>query len=106
MGHNLGMSHDFLDVRPTYSYCKKHTDGSTISCRECANYQPGNRLQPIGQLTGSQDDCCNGFMGYDNHPHYWSDCSVRNFEQYYVSQNWHRCMDIMTGKMWEYSLKR
>jgi hypothetical protein len=31
-------------------------------------------------------------MDYGNHPEYWSNCSVRNFEQHYVSENWSECM--------------
>ena len=99
MGHNLGINHDFVDVRPTYSQCRKHSDGSTLSCWRCANHQSGNTLQAIGQLTGRQNDCCNGFMGYYDHPHYWSDCSNRDFEQHYVSRNWAQCMDSTTGKL-------
>ena len=95
MGHNLGMSHDFMDSK--YVNCRKHTDGSTIPCNTCANYQPDNNNQKIGIVTGDPMDCCNGFMGYNDHPHYWSDCSVRMFEQHYVSEKWSQCMDTTTG---------
>ena len=95
MGHNLGMSHDFMDSK--YVNCRKHTDGSTVPCNTCANYQPKNDNQKIGIVTGDPMDCCNGFMGYNDHPHYWSDCSVRMFEQHYVSEKWSQCMDTTTS---------
>merc|ERR1712165_209891 len=97
MGHNLGMSHDFIDSE--YTDCRKHTDGSTVPCNTCANWQPDNAGQKIGEVTGDDMDCCNGFMGYSNHPHYWSECSVRYFEQHYVSQNWAKCMDTTTANV-------
>lgn len=98
MGHNLGMSHDFMDS--DYVNCRKSSDGSTIPCNTCANYQPDNN-QKIGVVTGDPMDCCNGFMGYNNHPHYWSECSVRMFEQHYVSENWAQCMDTTTGNQFQ-----
>jgi len=94
MGHNLGMSHDFIDSE--YTNCRKHTDGSTIPCDTCANWQPDNSGQKVGVITGDPMDCCNGFMGYNDHPHYWSECSVRMFEDYYVSRNWDQCFDTVT----------
>ena len=96
MGHNLGMSHDFIDSE--YTNCRKHTDGSTIPCDTCANWQPDNSGQKVGVITGDPMDCCNGFMGYNNHPHYWSECSVRMFEDHYVSEKWDQCFDTVTGK--------
>ena len=41
---------------------------------------------------GDAKECCTGFMDYGNHPEYWSNCSIRNFEQHYVSENWSECM--------------
>ena len=99
MGHNLGMYHDFKDGGRPYTNCRKHSDGSTVRCNECANYQSNNRGQPLGPLTGSTEDCCNGFMGYYNHPHYWSDCSVRFFQQHYVAENWGSCMESRPGNV-------
>ena len=98
MGHNLGMWHDFIDMRPVYTDCRLESNGSRIACSECANYQSGNWGQPIGTLTGHPKDCCNGIMGYRNHPHYWSSCSNRNFAQHYVSKNWENCMDATIGR--------
>ena len=99
MGHNLGMYHDFKDGGRPYTNCRKHSDGSTVRCNACANYQSNNRGQPLGPLTGSTEDCCNGFMGYYNHPHYWSDCSVRFFQQHYVAENWENCMESRPGNI-------
>ena len=103
MGHNLGMSHDFFDpptedVDPYDAGCKKHTDSNFIECRSCANYQGGDWWRPpIGNLTGDPNDCCDGFMGYGEHPHHWSDCSVRDFRRQYINLNWDRCMDATSG---------
>ena len=95
IGHNLGMSHDFIDS--DYKHCRKASDGETIPCSSCANYQAGNDAQRIGPVSGNPNDCCNGFMGYNNHPHYWSECSVRMFESHYVSEQWSKCMAPSTG---------
>ena len=97
IGHNLGMRHDFVDGGRPYTNCRKHSDGSSVQCNKCANYQSDNRRQPLGVLTGDPEDCCNGFMGYYNHPHYWSDCSVRFFQQHYVAENWSKCMEASPG---------
>ena len=43
IGHNLGMSHDFIDS--DYKHCRKASDGETIPCSSCANYQAGNDAQ-------------------------------------------------------------
>ena len=43
--------------------------------------------------TGHQNDCCTGFMDYGTIPRRWSECSVRDFEQYYVIRQWNRCMN-------------
>ena len=90
------MSHDFIDKE--FVYCRKVTDGAIIGCVTCANYQSEQRDQLIGPVTGHPNDCCNGFMGYYDHPHYWSQCSVRMFEQHYVSRKWNQCMDTTRGK--------
>ena len=89
------MSHDFIDKN--YHNCRRHTNGSQIRCNTCANWQPENARQKIGDLTGDDMDCCNGFMGYRDHPHHWSACSVRFFEQHYVAEKWDQCMDTTTG---------
>jgi len=36
-------------------------------------------------------------MDYGSHPEYWSDCSVRMFEQHYVSRKWECCMPEVKG---------
>ena len=98
IGHNLGMKHDFIDNKITYKECRKTSDGSKVSCSSCANYQPDNDHQPIGMPTGHRDDCCNGFLGYYDHPHYWSKCSVRFLEEFYVfSRKYDQCMDTPDG---------
>ena len=91
MGHNLGLQHDFYG--DPYTTCRRDKDGSFIPCNQCNNYQPTNNGQPIGIVTGHKDDCCNGFLGYYDHPHVWSNCSVRDFEKHYISRNWECCMD-------------
>ena len=91
------MYHDFLDNGNPYTTCRKASDSSTQACSRCSNYQPGNRQQPLGPVTGNPGDCCNGFMGYYKHPHYWSDCSSRFFQQHYVSENWDSCMESTSG---------
>ena len=99
MGHNLGMRHDFMDKDiegneiDEYIDCRKISDGSMLLCSKCKNFQPDVDGQKIGIPTGYPDDCCNGFMGYDNHPHIWSKCSVLDFEKRYVSFKLDRCMD-------------
>ena len=93
MGHNLGMSHDFATSPAYKGNCRKDSDSSQLPCNQCHNYQSGNSRQPIGPITGHPQDCCNGFMGYYNHPHFWSNCSVRYFRQHYVSRNWDQCME-------------
>ena len=92
------MSHDYFDL--DIIDCRKVSDGAKIRCTKCANYQPNESLQytMIGPVTGHPDDCCNGFMGYYDHPHYWSECSVRMFEQHYIAEKWNQCMDTTTSK--------
>ena len=100
IGHNLGMEHDFVD-HPLGAYkheCRKTSDSSKILCSTCANYQPDDERQPIGMPTGHPDDCCNGFMGYKDHPYYWSKCSIRFLEAFYVySRKYDQCMDFPDG---------
>ena len=87
MGHNLGMEHDFYTSK---SACKSVEDGRFVWCNQCSNWDVhGNML--VTQV-GDANECCTGFMDYGNHPEYWSNCSVRNFEQHYVSENWSECM--------------
>ena len=87
MGHNLGMEHDFYTSK---SACKSVDDGRFVWCNQCSNWDVhGNML--VTQV-GDANECCTGFMDYGNHPEYWSNCSVRNFEQHYVSENWSECM--------------
>ena len=81
------MSHDFY---ANTKVCKLETDGTRTPCNQCANWDSGlNRLRT---QTATEGECCTGFMDYGNHPEYWSHCSVRNFEQHYVSENWAQCM--------------
>ena len=87
IGHNLGMSHDFFSFN---SGCKDADDGSYKLCTKCANWNGRTLTTELGK----SGECCTGFMDYGNHPEYWSKCSVRNFEQHYVSQNWAKCMPL------------
>ena len=93
MGHNLGMSHDFFDNKVD---CKLESDGTSKPCDQCANWN-GSKLTTVTDQSNpgvgnNAGECCTGLMDYGDHPEYWSDCSVRNFEQHYVSQNWNTCM--------------
>ena len=99
IGHNLGMEHDFYTSR---SACKLDVDGSFVWCDKCSNWDPHNHMLTID--FGNEGDCCTGFMDYGNHPEYWSNCSVRNFEQHYISQNWKSCMP--EGKLYVLSSLR
>ena len=87
------MPHDFYDQPSDKGRCRKEVDGNRLPCDQCDNYQAGNSGQPIGPTSGQANDCCNGFMGYSNHPHIWSTCSTRNFRSHYISENWTQCMD-------------
>ena len=99
MGHNLGMDHDFDTNK---EICKKEEDGSPIACSSCKNWigEGGIGFGRLVQVTNTDNpghsnnpgECCTGFMDYNDHPEYWSDCSVRDFEQHYVSEEWARCM--------------
>ena len=93
------MFHDFVDAGSPYTTCRKHSDSTTKQCEACQNYQIGNRFQPLGPITGHSEDCCNGFMGYYDHPHYWSACSVRFFRQHYVAEKWQTCMETREGSL-------
>ena len=93
MGHNLGMGHDFYADKVM---CKKEDDGSMQPCDQCSNWN-GHKLTRVTNqenpgVSNNPGECCTGFMDYGNHPEYWSDCSVRNFEQHYVAENWTACM--------------
>ena len=37
IGHNLGMSHDFVGENKD-NVCRKHIDGSDLNCNQCGNY--------------------------------------------------------------------
>ena len=91
------MFHDFEDdetqtSRPYEGLCKRSIDGDKLKCTRCANYDKDNHDRPLAEAKGEQNDCCNGFMGYYDHPHIWSNCSVRFFRESYVSKNWAECM--------------
>ena len=86
IGHNLGMDHDFKINKVT---CKSEDDLSGKPCNECANWD-GRKLT---EQTDASGECCTGIMDYGRYkPESWSSCSVRNFEQHYVSENWAECM--------------
>ena len=81
------MSHDFYTSK---SACKSVDDGSFVWCSQCSNWDVyGNMLVTN---VGKPNECCTGFMDYGNHPEYWSECSIRDFEQHYISENWAECM--------------
>ena len=91
------MYHDFEDdeqrkARPYRGLCKREQDGSKLPCGRCTNLNRGNHGRPISIGTGQTNDCCNGFMGYYDHPHIWSKCSVRFFRESYVLKHWAKCM--------------
>ena len=83
IGHNLGMEHDFVgngNEGKAAGICRMNKDYRiSKKCSECAGL-------------GNDKECCTGFMDYGEHPNYWSDCSVRMFEQHYVSQGWKKCL--------------
>ena len=87
MGHNLGMSHDFYTAKTA---CRNADDGEMTWCNQCSNWDEDGRL--LTYEFGNPGECCTGFMDYGNHPEHWSNCSVRMFEQHYVSENWAACM--------------
>ena len=49
-------------------------------------------MKVLTTQVGEAGECCTGFMDYGDHPEVWSKCSIRNFEQHYVSENWAQCM--------------
>ena len=81
------MEHDFYTSK---SACKLDVDGSFVWCNQCTNWDHHGKMLTIE--FGEPGECCTGFMDYGNHPEYWSICSVRDFEQHYVSQNWSECL--------------
>ena len=98
LGHVLGMYHDFEDdetrtFRPYRGLCRRQSDGAKLRCSRCSNYQYSeNHGRPLSAGTGQKMDCCNGFMGYYDHPHLWSKCSVRFFRDAYIVHKWEKCM--------------
>ena len=97
IGHNLGMTHD-VKWYGLMGTCRNALNDSEIRCDKCTNYQPGNENQTIGPVTGDPGDCCNGIMGFFNHPHYWSRCSSRDFQTAFVAKNWTQCMESISGQ--------
>ena len=101
IGHNLGMSHDFVGS-DSDGICKKSSNGESKACSECDNWFNANyayfvdptytSYRKLSQETGSAEDCCTGIMAYDNAPKVWSTCSVRSFEQHYEAESWSECM--------------
>ena len=99
------MYDDFEDDKqgissPYKGLCRRHGDGLKINCSTCTNYSPENQGRPLSSETGQENDCCNGFMGYYDHPHVWSNCSVRFFQESYVIGHWNNCMHY--GNFWRY----
>ena len=94
VGHNLGMSHSFIDRENGVSTkCRAEGDGSETACNQCANWDATHWSGgALTAQTAASGECCTGFMDYGSHPEYWSDCSVRMFEQHYVSRNWANCI--------------
>ena len=102
MGHNLGMSHTFIARKDSENTkCRAEGTGEETACDQCANWDPeyhwyGGALKAQEETVSGE--CCTGFMDYGSHPEYWSDCSVRMFEQHYVSRKWECCMPEVKGK--------
>ena len=95
VGHNLGMSHSFIARQSGVSTkCRAEGDGAEMACNQCANWS----VDELTAQTEASGECCTGFMDYGHHPEYWSDCSVRMFEQHYVSRKWECCMPEVKGK--------
>ena len=93
VGHNLGMSHDFISRTDGVNQkCRAETEGTEKDCTQCTNWDADLRGGMLSAQTGASGECCTGFMNYGSHPEYWSDCSVRMFEEHYVSRNWASCM--------------
>ena len=104
IGHNLGMSHDFVGENKD-NVCRKHIDGSDLNCNQCGNYlnkwvpvegKPGytspRKLSALDENNHKLSDCCTGIMDYGNSPSSWSSCSVKSLERHYVVESWFRCM--------------
>ena len=91
------MPHDFVEFGKIFDICRNSFNDSHIPCFKCANFQENRPDQLIGPSTGDTEDCCTGFMHYYNHPHYWSRCSSRFFQQHFVSNSWSNCMEPTTG---------
>ena len=85
---------------PYKGLCRRNGDGVKINCSICTNYSPENQGRPLSTGTGQENDCCNGFMGYYDHPHVWSNCSVRFFQESYIIGHWNNCMNY--GKFERY----
>ena len=97
IGHNLGMQHTFAKREDHVNIeCRAEGTSTIKMCDQCANWNSRERLL-IAQ-TEASGECCTGFMDYGDHPEYWSDCSVKGFEQHYVSRKWARCLPEVTGK--------
>ena len=99
------MYDDFEDdeqtiTSPYKGLCRRNGGGVKINCSACSNYSPENHSRPLFTGTGQDNDCCNGFMGYYDHPHVWSNCSVRFFQESYIIGHWNNCMNY--GKFWRY----
>ena len=94
IGHNLGMRHTFIGLSSN-NRCRAEGTGEETACDQCANWDP-KYYRNGGALKAQEEtvsgECCTGFMDYGNHPEYWSDCSIRRFEKYYVSRKWASCM--------------
>ena len=120
MGHNLGMKHDFVmrgenrNDGKTFGpgvyfdspkMCQlvakiEKPSGKLKSCNKCKNFMGSGSNTEIesstncGEPTGNPKDCCTGFMDYgSSKPNRWSECSVRDFEQYYNIRQWNKCMN-------------
>ena len=92
IGHNLGMSHDFVGDN-NENVCRKHDGGSDQNCGDCANYNTEQQhLSAVDEDNARWNDCCTGIMDYGNSPQSWSACSVRDLERHYVVESWFRCM--------------
>ena len=101
MGHNLGMSHDFIDNNADLR-CRRSSDGVEKSCPQCDNWfndtytlysnEKYISYRKLSPETGSDEDCCTGIMDYGNSPKEWSPCSVKFFEQHYETNSWFQCM--------------
>ena len=93
IGHALGMTHDFIDRG---EYCKRSEDSSEVECVQCKNWDVYEEMLTSVDNTdnpgysNNPGGCCTGFMDYGQHPHDWSDCSVREFQDW--AYGWSDCM--------------